>query len=264
MPTSKKIISAAGWLSASLFLWETAAYILEFIVRDPLAEKKIPLISHIGESFSANGEYLFSQAATTLKYAAFGFLLGSSVGIILAVLMSLSGIVEKMILPYLLFSQMIPILGLAPIIFGLFKSIDISRVVISAYITFFPVSVSLLSGLKSVDKNLCTLFRSADSGKFNLYIKLLFPHSLPYLFSGLKISAPLAVTAAILVDTLSAKNGIGYVIVFTLYGGGTKGQFWPAIIISALLGVASFIIISLAEYFAVPWNRNKKGVAKND
>ena len=227
-------------------------------MRDPLAEKKLPLISQIGESFSENGIYLFSQAATTLKYAALGFLLGAAVGIILAVLMSLSGIAEKMVLPYLLFSQMIPILGLAPIIFGLFKSIDVSRVVISAYITFFPVSVSLLSGLKSVDKNLRALFRSANSGKFSLYIKLLFPHSLPYLFSGLKISAPTAVTAAILVDTLSAKNGIGYVIIFTLYGGGTKGQFRPTIIISALSGVAGFIIISLAEYFAVPWNRNRK------
>ena len=209
MPTSKKIIGAAGWLTAALVLWGAVAYALEFIMRDPLAEKKLPLISQIGESFSENGIYLFSQAATTLKYAALGFLLGAAVGIILAVLMSLSGIAEKMVLPYLLFSQMIPILGLAPIIFGLFKSIDVSRVVISAYITFFPVSVSLLSGLK-------------------------------------------------LVDTLSAKNGIGYVIIFTLYGGGTKGQFWPAIIISALSGVAGFIIISLAEYFAVPWNRNRK------
>lgn len=258
MTTYKKLISSAVWLSAVLVIWETVAYILKYVFADPLAEKKLPLISQIGSSFSGNAAYLFSQAATTLGYAALGFLLGAAVGIILATLMSLSGIVEKMILPYLLFSQMIPILGLAPIIFGLFKSIAVSRVVISAYITFFPVSVSLLSGLKSVDKNLRALFRSADANKFNLYKKLLFPHSLPYLFTGLKISAPSAVTAAILVDTLSAKNGIGYVIIFTLYGGGTKGQFWPAIIISALLGVASFLIITLIEYLAVPWKRKQK------
>lgn len=264
MTTYKKAVSAAVWISAVLVIWEAVAYIMKFIACDPLAEKKLPLISQITDSFSENGSYLFLQAATTLKYAALGFLLGAAVGVILATLMSLSGIIEKMVLPYLLFSQMIPILGLAPIIFGLFKSIDASRVVIAAYITFFPVSVSLLSGLKSVDKNLRTLFCASNSSKFSLYKKLLFPHSLPYLFSGLKISAPMAVTAAILVDTLSAKNGIGYVIIFTLYGGGTKGQFWPAIIISALLGVASFLIITLIEYLAVPWKRKLKRRLNND
>ena len=66
----------------------------------------------------------------------------------MALLMSLSGRLESMILPYLLFSQMIPVLGLAPIIFGPVKDIALSRVVIAAYITFFPVSVNLLSGLK--------------------------------------------------------------------------------------------------------------------
>ena len=205
------------------------------------------------------GAGLIQQAGITASYACAGFVIGAVVGIILALVMSLSGLCEKMILPYLLVSQMIPILGLAPIIFGLFKDIAVSRVVIAAYITFFPVSVNLLSGLKSAEQSLTTMMRACAAGKRSLYTKLLFPNAVPHLFTGLKISAPMAVTAAILVDTLSAKDGIGYVIVFTLYGGGTTGQFWPAVIIAAFLGLLSFFIISAAEYVFVPWKRRVKG-----
>lgn len=256
MKTYKKTISILLWILAVLILWETASYILRDVLNDPLASKKVPGLLEIAVSFAENSSNLFKQAGTTMSYAAAGFAIGASVGIILALIMSLSGLCEKMILPYLLASQMIPILGLAPIIFGLFKSIAVSRVIIAAYITFFPVSVNLLSGFKSADEHLKAMMYAYASGRYRLYTKLLVPYSLPYLFTGLKISAPMAVTAAILVDTLSAKDGIGYVIVFTLYGGGTAGQFWPAVIIAALLGLLSFAVISAAEYLLVPWKRN--------
>ena len=255
MKTYKKAISIAAWLLAALALWEAIAYILADILRDPLAAKKVPKLSEIISAFLEFAPQLLRQAGTTLSYAAAGFAIGAAVGIILALIMSLSGLCEKMILPYLLISQMIPILGLAPILFGLFKNIDTTRRIIAAYITFFPVSVNLLSGLKSADRNARTMMRSYAAGTVNTYIKLLIPSSLPYLFTGLKIAAPMAVAAAILVDTLSAKDGIGYVIIFTLYGGGTAGQFWPAVILAALMGTASFFIISAAEYILVPWKR---------
>ncbi len=261
MKTYKKTLSAALWLICVLIIWELAAYILANVLHDPLAAKKLPGLASIAVSFAQHCKTLCAQAGITVSYAAAGFIIGSLIGIILAVIMSISGLCEKMILPYLLAAQMIPVLGLAPIIFGLFKNIAVSRIVISAYITFFPVSVNLLSGLKSAEENLTAMMRAYAAGKRQLYIKLLFPHAVPYLFTGLKISAPTAVTAAILVDTLSAKDGIGYVIIYTLYGGGTTGQFWPAIIIAALLGLFSFFIISAIEYICVPWKRQSEEVS---
>lgn len=71
------------------------------------------------------------------------------------------------------------------------------------------------------------------------------------------LAAPMAVTASILVDTLSVKDGIGYVLVLTLYGGGTTGQFWPAVLLSSLMGVLSFVIVSLAEFLCIPWKRQE-------
>lgn len=260
MRTYKKTCSAAVWILLAMVLWEVASYLLREVLHDPLASKKVPSLLEIADSFISNAPELMRQAGITMSYAAAGFAIGAAVGIVLALVMSLSGLCERMILPYLLVSQMIPILGLAPIIFGLFKDIAVSRVVIAAYITFFPVSVNLLSGLTAVDGSLRMMLRAFAAGRRRLYTKLLLPYSLPYLFTGLKIAAPMAVTAAILVDTLSARDGIGYVIVFTLYGGGTAGQFWPAVFLAGLLGLCSFFAISAAEYALVPWKRRQEEV----
>lgn len=261
MKTYKKTVSVILWILAAILLWELASYLLRTVFHDPLASKKIPDIFEIASSFTTHGAYLLGQAGITMSYALTGFSIGVIIGIMLALAMSISGICEKMILPYLLISQMIPILGLAPIIFGLFKDVTLSRIIIAAYIAFFPVSVNMLSGLISADESLKTMLRAFASGRRCLYTKLLIPYSLPYLFAGLKISAPMAVTAAILSDTLSSKDGIGYVIILTLYGGGTAGQFWPALLIAALLGLMSFLVVSAVEYALVPWKRQASEVS---
>lgn len=255
MTIYKKWISVALWITIALLIWQGAAYLLDQVLSDPLAGKKVPYLWDIGASFNQYSGELIAQAGVTLSRAGLGFLIGSGVGILLALSMSISRIVEKTALPYLLLSQMIPILGLAPIIFGLVKDIDSARLIIAAYITFFPVSVSFLSGLKSVDKDKKMLMASYAASKWQTYRKLMIPFSLPYLFTGLKIAAPLAVTASILVDTLSAKDGIGYTIILSLYGGGTAGKFWPAVLIASLMGVISFIIMSLLEKIIIPWKR---------
>lgn len=249
--------STLCWLLGALMLWEILALVLKYVVRDPMAEKRLPELLSVARTFAEYGDVILRQAGITLSYAAAGFLIGAAAGILLAILMRISGIAEKMILPYLLASQMIPILGLAPIVMGLLKDVNASRIAISAFITFFPVSMSLLSGLKSVEMNYLDLMRISACRPFDLYRKLLLPWAVPSLFAGFKIAAPVAVSAAILVDTLSARDGIGYIIIYTLYGGGTKGQFWPALLVSALMGVSSFLLISLVE--AAVLKRRKGG-----
>ena len=78
-------------------------------------------------------------------------------------------------------------------------------------------------------------------------------------YGMMKIAAPLAVTASILVDTLSVQDGIGQIIVYSLAGGGALGAFWPAVVLGALLGVIAYNLVTLAEYIFVPWDRNNAG-----
>ena len=133
------------WAVGIFVLWELTAFLLDGVLHDPMAEAKLPYPHMVIISLMQNFSDLMSAAGLTLSRAFMGFALGALVGFVLAIIMSLSKIAEKIALPYLVVSQMIPVLGLAPIIFTLAKDMNLSRIIISGYITFFPVSVNMLS-----------------------------------------------------------------------------------------------------------------------
>ncbi len=230
------------WAIGIFALWEFIAFLLDGVLHDPMAEAKLPYPHMIIISLAENFSDLMSAAGLTLSRALMGFILGALVGFILAIIMSLSKIAEKIALPYLVVSQMIPVLGLAPIIFTLAKDMNLSRIIISGYITFFPVSVNMLSGLNSVDNEKKELLYSYAAKKPSIYCKLMIPYCLPYLFAGLKIAAPMSITASILVDMLGSSGGIGVKLLYSLYSG-TKDVFWSSVVTSALMGILGFFII---------------------
>lgn len=242
------------WAIGIFALWEFIAFLLDGVLHDPMAEAKLPYPHMIIISLAENFSDLMSAAGLTLSRALMGFILGALVGFILAIIMSLSKIAEKIALPYLVVSQMIPVLGLAPIIFTLAKDMNLSRIIISGYITFFPVSVNMLSGLNSVDNEKKELLYSYAAKKPNIYCKLMIPYCLPYLFAGLKIAAPMSITASILVDMLGSSGGIGVKLLYSLYSG-TKDVFWSSVVTSALMGILGYFIIVFLEKVCMPWRK---------
>lgn len=217
-----------------------------------MASAKLPYPHNLAITFFKNWNMLLEAGAVTFSRAAVGFALGVGVGIILAVIMSLSRTMERIAFPYLIVSQMIPVLGLAPIIFNIVRDMNVSRIVIAAYITFFPVSVNMLSGLKSVEQDKKDLLHMIAANKYSIYSKLMFPFSMSYLFTGMKIAAPMAVTASILVDMLGSKSGIGVKILYSLYSNSTA-IFWASVVTSAFMGIISYYIVVFAERILFPW-----------
>ncbi|MDQ7097151.1 ABC transporter permease [Desulfosporosinus sp. PR] len=253
---------AIVWAIGIIVVWELAAYFLKNVIHDPMASSKLPYLHTVAKTLMENWQVLLEAGAVTLSRASIGFVLGTSVGILLAVVMSLSKAVEKIAFPYLIVSQMIPVLGLAPIIFNIVRDMDVSRIVIAAYITFFPVAVNMLSGLKSVEQEKKDLLFSIAANKYKVYQKLMFPFSMSYLFTGLKIAAPMAVTASILVDMLGSKSGIGVKILYSLYSN-SSNIFWASVFTSAFMGIVSFYIVVFAERLCLPWQNSasrKEGV----
>lgn len=242
------------WAIGIFLLWELVAFFLDKIAHDPMASSKLPYPHSIIVSIAENFTELISAAGLTFSRAVMGFALGAAIGFILAIIMSLSKIAEKIALPYLIISQMIPVLGLAPIIFTLVRDMNTSRVVIAAYITFFPVSVNMLSGLNSVESDKKELLYSYAAKKRSIYYKLMIPYSLPYLFAGLKIAAPMSITASILVDMLGSSGGIGVKLLYSLYSG-TKDIFWGSVVTSALMGIISYFVVILFEKICMPWRK---------
>lgn len=242
------------WAVGIFVLWELIAFLLDGVLHDPMAEAKLPYPHMVIISLMQNFSDLMSAAGLTLSRAVMGFALGALVGFVLAIIMSLSKIAEKIALPYLVVSQMIPVLGLAPIIFTLAKDMNLSRIIISGYITFFPVSVNMLSGLNSVESEKKELLYSYAAKKPSIYCKLMIPYCLPYLFAGLKIAAPMSITASILVDMLGSSGGIGVKLLYSLYSG-TKDIFWSSVLTSALMGILSYFIIVFLEKICMPWRK---------
>ncbi|NTV90497.1 MAG: ABC transporter permease [Clostridiales bacterium] len=254
---------AVVWLLGILVLWELLAFLLKYVIKDGMAAAKLPYPHAVAATLVQNFGMLLEAGAVTFSRAATGFAIGAAVGIMLAVVMSLSGTMERIAFPYLIVSQMIPVLGLAPIIFNIVRDMNASRIIIAAYITFFPVSVNMLSGLKSVEQDKKDLLFSIAAGKYDVYYKLMFPFSMKYLFNGLKIAAPMAVTASILVDMLGSKSGIGVKILYSLYSNQTD-IFWASVVTSAFMGIISFYFVAFAERRLLPWENNsggKEGVA---
>ncbi len=242
------------WTIGIILVWELIAFFLDKIAKDPMASSKLPYPHEVVISITQNFTELVGAAGLTFSRAVMGFALGTAIGVVLAIIMSLSRVVEKISLPYLIVSQMVPVLGLAPIIFTLVKDMDASRIIIAAYITFFPVSINMLSGLNSVDSEKKELLYSYAAKKKSIYYKLMIPYSLPYLFAGLKIAAPMSITASILIDMLGSSGGIGVKLLYSLYSG-TKDVFWASVVTSALMGIISYFIVILAEKICMPWRK---------
>ncbi len=259
MKTLKRIYNAKWfmpviWTLIILAVWEIFATVVGHTERSP--ENFLPHIGGIVNSICSNEKIngtqtafgmVLQNASATLSRAAIGFFVGTVLGFILALFMSLFDTVEKIAFPYLMLIQMIPVLGLAPIILALTGDIAKSRIVIAAILTFYPVAANTLAGFKSVQKEKYELMFSYAASRGQFYFKTMFPACLPYFFTGLKIAAPMAITASILVDTLQGGIGLGCLLSQSLKGAMTRYVFWQIIVLSAAIGVLSFVLIGFAE-----------------
>lgn len=260
--TQSKAFMPLVWTGIIVGVWELFAFIVENTKRTPV--NVLPHIWGIIESMlsteTVNGtqtalQMVLENAAATLSRAGIGFAVGVGIGFSLALLMNLSGIVEKIAFPYLMLIQMIPVLGMAPIILALTGDIGVSRIVIAAILTFYPVATNTLAGFKAVSKEKRELMYSYAANTFQIYLKTFIPGCLPYFFTGLKIAAPMAITASILVDTLQGGVGLGCLLSQSLKGAMTRYVFWQIIVLSAVIGVLSFVIIAKVEKAVCPYNQ---------
>ena len=250
------------WVLGLMILWEIVATIVANTKRTP--ENVLPHLYQIVESvFSTklvNGrqtafQLVLSNAGITLFRAGIGFVMGAAIGFLLALVMHLFRPAEKIAFPYLMIIQMIPILGMAPIILAITKDINKSRIIIAAILTFYPVATNTLAGFKSVEREKLELMHSLAAKKSEIYFKLLIPTSVPYLFTGLKISAPMAITASILVDTLQGGSGLGTMLSQSLKHAMTIYVFWQIVFMSAFIGILSYYLMTVIEKLAM----NRRG-----
>jgi NitT/TauT family transport system permease protein len=219
------------------------------------------MIGQLFEPSRRNGplliEVLGRAALFTAKEAAVGFALGALIGFLLAVVLVHSTLLVRGFLPYIVASQTIPILAIAPMVVvwlggrGLPGWFSVS--VIAAYLTFFPVAINALRGLQSADPRAHELMDSYAAGAWTVLWKLRVPASLPYLFAAFKIAATASIVGAIIGELpASIQDGLGGAILnFNQYYASSPESLWATNIIAALLGMAFFVAVVLAEKVVV-------------
>jgi NitT/TauT family transport system permease protein len=254
-------VLVGGW-ELYRWIWISAGWTWPFVVDDTSMPHIHTIVQALFQQPTTGvGDILlvqlFHAALFTAKEAAVGFALGASVGFVLGVVMSQWRIFQRGLLPYVVASQTVPILAVAPIVVVYLGSLHVaawfSVAVIAAYLTFFPVAINTLRGLLSTDRRAVELMRAFAASRWTILWKLRVPAALPYIFSALKISATACIVGAIIGEAPSSiQDGLGgYIVNFNQYYTLNPQNLWATNMIAALLGISFFLAVVLAEKIVV-------------
>lgn len=215
----------------------------------------IPAPSAVAGRFWAELPMLLPELAVTLVAAAIGFVIGLVVGIAGAVIMVHSRILERSLFPIAVVIKLIPFVALAPLLI-VWLGFDIKpKILLAALITFFPVLVNCITGLRGVDPLALEFFRSVGASRWEILLRLRWSTSLPYLFAGLKIVVHLAIIGAIVAEYFGSRDGIGLVILRTSEQLRIQSLFATSLLL-ALVGITLILLTNLAERRALFWHES--------
>ncbi len=204
-------------------------------------------------ALDANGastlERLVGAALFTLRNAAIGFALGSIFGLGLAILLVHVRILERALVPIIVASQTIPIIAIAPLIVIGLKADWFGVAIVSTYLTFFPVTIAALRGLRAYDPRALELMRSYAASRGAILRKLRLPAARPYLFTGFRIAAPAAVVGAIVGELPSLiQDGLARQIITGMQYYSLNAEYlWATIVVSSLLGIGVYLLVAGVE-----------------
>jgi NitT/TauT family transport system permease protein len=239
-------------------VWQHMSYLdkVRATLNEPLPTLPTPhqvlanLWSRLAEPPSANGN-LWVDFATTGTEAVLGFLVGAVLAIVLAFAFVRSRILELSLFPYVVMSQTVPIVALVPALVVALGLGLRAKVLVAAYLAFYPITVSAVKGLRSVDPLAEELMRSYAASSRQVFLKLRLPSALPYIFTGLKIGITASVIGAIISELpVGSQFGFGRAIIdASQYG--LNILLWSTIVASGLLGLVLYGCVVLFERMIV-------------
>jgi ABC-type nitrate/sulfonate/bicarbonate transport system permease component len=248
-PAVALIVALVGW-EAIIHLFGMSPLILPSPIKVAAA-----LTSHCGQ--------LFTNGLLTFLESILGFIVGSSFGIGLAILFLFSAKAERALYPYAIAMKAIPLVALAPIVVVWLGGGMASKVVLSAIISFFPVLVNAIDGLKSVEPEALELMRSLSASRWQTFVKYQWPNALPQLFAGLKVASSFSVVGCVVAEFVNAQAGIGFLIKSSSYYLDTDITF-AAIFVAALIGILFFGIVVWLQTIVVFWKRQDHATKETD
>lgn len=231
-----------------LLLWEGLVRWQEyppFILPGPVA------VAQKTVTLTLNGT-LWKHAQVTILEIELGLLLGVSLALVFGYLLGKSPALDRLLSPYIVASQTIPVVAIAPLLVIWFGNGLLSKVLITGIIVFFPTLVSTIVGIRGVDTDLRDLMRSLRASRGQLFFKLELPAALPVIFGGLKLSVILAVVGAVVGEFVGADEGLGFLINL---GRGVldTGMIFVAVLALVVVAQLLYAAVSLLEAYCLRW-----------
>ncbi|WP_053365671.1 ABC transporter permease [Bacillus sp. FJAT-27245] len=242
-----------GWSPIAVLLlffvvWEGAAKLFE------IPAWLLPTPSAILKEAFANYQLFLPDVGATVMLAASGLLLGALIGFIIATVLHLVPPLRTTMYPFLIISQNVPIIVLAPLLVIWFGFGYLPKLIIITLVCFFPITIALLDGFRSAPRELVHYMKMSGATAFQLFSKVQFPNALPPFFSGLKISATYSVMGAVISEWLGAEKGIGVFMTLSSSAFRTDRVF-IAIFIIVIFSMLFYSLITMLEKTVIKWAR---------
>jgi putative hydroxymethylpyrimidine transport system permease protein len=255
-----KVLLPLGVVAALLGLWEllaqTGALADILGIRESVSDVIVPAPSDVATSLWEDRSLLADNAWVTLAEVLLGFAIAVIVGAGFAIALHLSETLRRAFYPLLVASQTIPIVAIAPILV-LWLGYGIGpKLFVVALICFFPITVSTLDGLRSVDPAAIRMMRTLHADRGAVLRRLELPAALPQFFSGARVAVAIAAIGAVLGELVGANEGLGYLIT-QAQGSLLTARVFAAVVVLSTIAIALFAVVSLLERTLAPWGRKE-------
>ena len=236
----------AALILVAFGIWEVAVRLFS------IARWLLPPPSSIGAELLESRSLLLRHTLVTLEEVVLGFALALMIGIALAAAIAYSRIVERAAYPFVIASQTVPVIVIAPLLliwigYGIWP-----KVIMVVLISFFPIVINTVDGLKSADPDMLNMMRTLGASRWQLFTKVQAPSSVPFLFSGIRVAIALSVIGAVIGEWVGASAGLGYLMTRSAAQFLTDRVF-ASIFILSIMGITLFVLVILIERYAMPW-----------
>lgn len=252
--SARDLRGPALWAAPALFLvvllalWETWVRV---------ADKPawfLPSPSRIGRTIWSERSLLLENGWVTLQEVLAGLGVAIVAGVAVAVAIHSSPIIERAVFPLVIASQAIPVVALAPLLLIWFGHGLMPKVIMTALIAFFPLTVATTDGLKSADRETLDLLRAMGAGGVQRFLFVRAPNAMPVFFSGLKVAVAVAVIGAVIGEFAGSDSGLGHTI--TLASASLRTDLvFACVAVLSVMAIGLFALVSVIERVAMPWRR---------
>ncbi len=256
LEASQTPVKLVGWLTralpplallAGLFIaWEI------YVAVSDISSVTLPSPSRVLDSGWSARSSLWRHSLVTIKEAAIGLSFSIIFGVLLALIIDAIKPIRRALYPLLVGSQTVPIIVIAPLLILWFGFGLTPKIIVVTLYTFFPITVAFASGLATTERDAILLMRTLGANRLQTLLLLKVPHSLPYLFTGLRIAVTYAVVGAVFAEWAGAKEGLG-IYVQLMRNSFRTDLVLASIFLIAFLSLGLFLLVGLTERFVVRW-----------